>query len=303
VLTVPYVTPAAFRAHPTYLDLLNLRSGDTSAADQTDELTNILLMASSEADNYVQMGVPSGGLGAHQATENVRLVTDRWGRLHFHASHIPVISIDSLSYGVSIGSMTTVTAPTVWVEDGRQVTADLSGATATWSGSLQFGAPVSAGLFTSWTYTAGFVNTTLAANVTAGATSITVANPVGITGGTSNTPATTLRIWDPGAEEAATVAATYVAGSTTVPLTTALTYAHTLTTASPIGVSGLTPELHLAIIQWGTALLMRPTSKSSSQFRGSSMRLSTAGDDDAWGDASGLVAAGRAALKPYRRIR
>lgn len=302
MLTIPYVTTAAFKAHPTYLDLLNLRSQDPKLADQTAELLNVLLMASSEVDNYLELGEPNGTLSAHVKTENCRLTPDRYGRLYFHPAHIPILSVASISYGVSVTNLTTVTNPNVWIEEGRQVVADLAAGTAIWSGSLQFGPPMGTELFTAWTYTAGYVNTLLAAPAAANATSITVTDTTGITGGTSNTPATTLRLWDPGVEESVTVASTYVAGSTTVPLTTALANAHD-PTIQPVGVSGLPAEVHLAVVLWATALLIRPASKANSQWRGSATRLATSGEEDALGDAAGLIAAAKEALEPYRRVR
>jgi hypothetical protein len=302
VLALPYVTAAAFRAHPTYLDLLNLRSQDPNLADQSAELFNVLLMASREADNYLEFGEPDGTLAAHVKTENKQLIVGRDGLLRFHPAHKPVVSVASIAYGTTFSnSLTVVQNPTVWIEGGANIVADLGRNVTYCSGWPQ---PFTrTRLYTTWIYTAGYVNTLLGATATAGATSITVTDPTGITGGTANTPATSLRIWDPGAEETVTVASTYVDGSTTVPLTGALVGTHTFSAASPIGVSALPAELHLAITQWATALLLRPSSKSTSQFKGSPMKLSTAGDDDAYGDASGLVKAAKEALEPYHRIR
>lgn len=304
MLSIPYVTTNYFRAHPTYLDLLNLRSGDANYDHQTAELFNVLLMASREADNYLELGEPNGTLSAHSKVENARLTPDRYGRLYFHPSHIPVLSIAQVQYGVSVTNLTTVTNPNVWIEEGREVVADLAAGTQFWSGSLQFGPPaVGFELFTSWTYVAGYPNTLLATSASSGATSIQVADATGITAGNINTPATSLRIWDPGVEETVTVASTYTAGSTTVPLTAPLVNAHTVNAAAPIGVSALPAEVHLAIVMWATALLMRPNSKALSQWRGTSMKLTTEGEDDAYGDGIGLVAAAKEALEPYRRIR
>jgi hypothetical protein len=54
---------------------------------------------------------------------------------------------------------------------------------------------------------------------------------------------------------------------------------------------------------WAVALLMRPNSKSMSQWKGSGMKLATSGEDDAYGDAIGLVEAAKESLEPYRRVR
>ncbi len=73
---------------------------------------------------------------------------------------------------------------------------------------------------------AGYVNNPIASG-TAGATSLTVTRSEGIL------PNQKLRIYDGASSESVTVASTYTYGSTTVPLTTALTYSHA--TGSSIG--------------------------------------------------------------------
>lgn len=76
-------------------------------------------------------------------------------------------------------------------------------------------------------YVAGYVMTALAGGpYDADATSLTVANPLGIRAGAD------YRINDPtNGTETVTVAGTYTAGSTTVPLAAGTLYAHTTTTA------------------------------------------------------------------------
>lgn len=294
--TNPYVTTASFTAHPTYLDLNNLRSGDALAADQTAQLRDLLSKASAWADSYVDLGAETAaGLGAHTATEQVRLRADRNGRLAFHASHIPVISVTSLAYGSSIGTLTTYTSPTVWIEDGRQIITELGAGTSTWSGSLQFGAPAGGNLFTRWVYVAGYVNTLLAADRTAGETSITVTDGTGIAAGA------VLRICEPGAEEFVTVSNAYVTGSTTVPLTAGLTFDHDATT-TPCGVSTLPADVHLAVVLYTTALLMRPDTTAEDAFPDARIGPSTR-KTDARQDGSGLVGEAKRLLRSYRRVR
>ena len=88
--TVPYVSTAAFTAHPTYLDLDDLRSGAISAADQTAELNNLLLMASQWADNRCDQP-----LRAHTKVQNCRARIDRNGNLKVHPDHTPVRAVGS----------------------------------------------------------------------------------------------------------------------------------------------------------------------------------------------------------------
>jgi len=289
VLTVPHVTAASFVAHPTFLDLLNLRSGDTNPADQLDELTNILLMASSMADSFCELG-EGQTLAAHTRTENKRLRPDRYGRFLITTDHHPVISVQSLAYGPSIGQMTTIANPAVFIEDGRRIIAELQGAgTTTWSGSLQFGVPtVGRELYTSWAYTAGYVSTTLATVAAADASSITVRDATGAQAGT------VLRLWDPGAEEAVTVAPSYT-GGTTLPLTAPLTESH----APNVGVSSFPPDVHEAVILYACALLQRPDSEDEDTYPSARVKPNT--KVSAGHDGSGFIAEADHLMAAYQR--
>jgi hypothetical protein len=293
VLTQPYVTVAAFRAHPTYLDTTNLRSGN-SPNDQGAALREVLLKASAWADNFVS----SGGFAAHVRTEQTRVWSDRYGRLHLSPADIPVTAVSGLSYGPSPTQLTTIIDPSVWIEDGRQVVVELGAGSVSWVGSLQFGAPVSADMFVQWSYTAGYVHTNMAASTSAGTTSITVADPTG------TAPGVVLRITDPGREEAVTVAPSYVAGSTTVPLTAATTYAHTVTSdpACVVGVSALPADAHLAVVHAATAMLMRPDSAAEDAYPDTQVKTSTR-DADPRHEGSGLILEAKRILRSYRKAR
>jgi hypothetical protein len=286
------VTAASFKAHPTFLDLLNLRTGDTSLADQTSELSNILLMASAMADNYCEFGA-GGTLSAHTRVENKRLRPDRSGRFLWHPDHIPVVSVQSVAYGRTLGQMTVFTNPAVFIEDERTVVADLQAGTSSWSGMLQFGPPaMGTELFTTWTYTAGYPNTILASTVVGGATAIQVQDATGVAAGS------VLRIWDPGAEEAITVAPSYTSG-TTLPLVSPLLNAHTTGSDGPVGVSALPADVHLAVILYACALLQRPDTEAEDVFP--SARVSPNTRVGSSHDGSGFVTEAERLLEPYRR--
>lgn len=293
MLTSPYVSVKEFRAAPTFLDTENLRSGEPPDY-QDAELHNVLLRASAWADNYVS----AGAFGAHTRTDQLRTRSDTFGRLRLSPDHIPVIGVSSIAYGATMSNLTTLTNPTVWIEDERQVIAELSGASA-WSGALQFGAPTASELFVRWTYTAGYVATNLAASTSAGATSLTVADSAGITAGT------VMRLWDPGVEEAVTVASAYVAGSTVVPLTAGMSSAHAVTSGAGgvVGVSSLPADVHLAIINYATALLMRPDTTAEDQYPGSAPSSATRSQDPRRDDGAGLVTEAKRILRSYRKAR
>lgn len=302
MLTLPYVTTASFKAYPTFLDVMNLRPGDNVPADQDAELFNILLKASAMADRYVEKGVSSGAaaagtLTAHVRTENVRIRTRYDGRISYHPDHTPATALTGLQLGYSPNSLNPVTDLTnFWIEDGRQIVGFPGGVTSPGFGALQFGAIVtSADVYAQWTYVAGFSNTLLGADTAAGATSITVADATGIVAGQ------TLRIWDPGHEEAVTVATSYVSGSTTVPVTTAAKFAHTGTATVPIGVSALPPGAHLAVILYAAALLQRPDSEHEDSFPATTVKPNTV--LGAGRDGSGFINEAEHLLEELRRVR
>jgi len=291
-LVVPFVTVPTFKAHPTYLDLANLRSGDSSQADQDAELFNCLLMGSAYAENFCNQP-----LQAHLQTDNRRLFVDRWGRLHLFADHGPVRTVLSYSYQTGPSSIaTSISTPPFWIEDGRHVTVDVGGSSVAWSGSLQLGAPsTSQELFTSFTYVAAFANTVLINSPAGGASNIQVANPTGIFAGD------TLRIWEPGKEESVVVGSswagqnTYPFTSATIPLVGTTQFAHT----AGAGVTGFDEDLLLATIyltvdglqRWGT---------SSANWPGARVKSATGKKAE---DASAWEQKAMRLLLSYRRVR
>lgn len=289
-VTVPYVSVASFRASPTFLDSKTLNVGSVAPADQDAELYNQLLKASSWASNTV-CNMP---LHAHTNVENLRLRPDRQGLLKFLASDSPVRLVTGFSYGYSpgAGNLRPVTDLTSqWIEGDAQVVFAFGGGPAAFS-TLQFGPSYGAELFTTWTYAAGFANTTLANAPIAGASALLVTNPSGIYAGD------TLRIWEPGKEEAVTIAGSYVAGATTLPLTAPLTFAHTIGS----GISGFPPDILQAVTNYTVALLMRPDSMAEDQFPDNAPPA-TARARDPRKNAGGLIAEALSLLRSYIRPR
>lgn len=246
-------------------------------------------------DNYCEFSA-GGTLAAHSRTENKRMRPDRYGRLYWHPDHSPLISLQSVSYGRTIGSMTTFTNLTPFIEDDRTVVLDMQSGTSSWTGQLQFGTPApGAQLYTTWTYLAGYPNTLLTGAVTAGATTIPIADAIGIV------PGQTLRIFDPGADESIAVGSTWVPTTGPASLTLASGVLNAHPNYDPVRVSALPYDVMQACLYYSIAMLMRPDTTAEDAFPdmkgGASTRLT-----DSRRDGSGLVFEAQHLLEPYRRV-
>ncbi|MGW2920419.1 hypothetical protein ACWDBF_21510 [Streptomyces angustmyceticus] len=294
--STPYVSAAAFRAHPTYLDLDSLRPDDPDPAAQDAVLTNLLLQASSWADNECDQP-----LGAHLFIQSGRVRTDRAGRIRMHADHGPVSTVTGVGYGWSPTSLTTLAAPSAWVEDGSNLVIGLGGASGAWTGSLQlgFGSGPGAETFARISYVAGYVATQLADAAEAGATSLQVADPTGIE------PGGQYRIWEPGAEETVTVSPVWQPPTPTgMPATTSVLLAAPTLVAHESGhdFSDMPADARLAVVNYAMALLVRPDSSAEDEFPDTAMASTTRGKDSRR-TGVGLVNEARRILSSYQRVR
>jgi hypothetical protein len=302
-LTQPYLTAAQFRAYPTWLDLDNLVPGG-AAALQDDVLTDALLAASQWACN------PGGGPGglmrldAHLvAGENSRTRSGRTGRIFVKPRDIPVRGIVSLSYGAGPDMMTSLglPAPSMWVEDGREVSFTPGGGLGFTGPPLQFGAAPSPWqqTYVTWSYVAGYPSTAITAPLTGGtSTSATLAGATGVL------PGDVLRMYDDvNGSEALTVASTYTPASpvippppTAVPLAAPPANSH----PSGTGITGMPRDILQAVIAYTVALLMREdVSQEAPTGFGPAARQAVTGGQRG-GAASGLIQDAERWLAPYR---
>lgn len=294
MIVTPFVSVAAFTAHPTYLDLDDLRYGDALTADQAAELNNLLLMSSAWADGYLEQP-----LLAHQNVQNLRTRFSRTGTLKIHPDHGPVIAVSSVGYGYTPTAMTTIANPSVWSEDGRNLEITI-GAGGPWSGSLQFGTPgAGCQVYAQLTYTAGYVATTLAASASLGATSLSVTDPTGIQPGAS------YRIWEPGAEETVTVSSAFAPPAVAVPpVVTAVPLAAPAVFAHAVGhdFTNMEHDARLAVTNYTIAQLLRPDTAAEDAYPDSRQASGTR-QNDSRKDGSGLIDEAERLLERLRRIR
>ena len=285
----PYLTLQEFKNAPTALDYGNLVVGGTQSA-QDAELSNAITRASSYIDNYCNQII-----GATVDTEQQRIRVNMDGTLRFHPKYFPIVALTDLQYGFYPNQLQAVTDPSqAWMEEQEVIFPYANMAyNQSSQGPLGFGFPSNgrAETYIKYTYINGYANSVLASNASIGATSITVAEGAGITAGGM------LNLYDGASTERVTVADSYTFGSTTVPLTSGLVYAHT----SGVSVSNLPAAIKEATILMATAYL---------KIRGDAsmtMQITNTATQQAPGTGSGRIGTEvghvQELLKPFRRIR
>lgn len=278
----PYVTADEFRAHPTYLDLDDLRVGVADPEAQTAELTNLLLTSSSWADSVCNLE----SLAAHTVRLRTRGRIDEDGMLAVFPSDRPVLHVLSVAYGPRLSSPTTITAPSSWVDKNQTIRIDVGR-----------GAARGGFVYVDLLYVAGWVSTVLDDAAQPGDETLTVADPTGIMPGES------YRLWSPGSEETVTVSpswtptpATVPVTPTAVPLAAPTVYRHD----DGAGLSGMPADMRLAVINYTVAQLMRPDTAAEDSFPDTSLSSGTR-QNDSRKDGSGLVKEAARILNSYAR--
>lgn len=274
----PYITLAEWLAAPTALDARSLIQGG-SQTQQNQAICDAIERASSWIDGWCYQV-----LAATRDTTSGRYAVNRRGGVRVPLPRKPVLEVCSVSFGYRTSEMALLSS-LVDVEIGMHGVVEIPIAGAFLGRALGGGNPL-----VQVTYVNGFPNTTLAAVVTAAATSITLSSVLGIY------PGTALTIYDVtgGGTEQVTVSGTYVVGTAAVPLTTGLLYAH----AVGVSVSNLPPDIKAAAVLLTTVLI---------QTRGvDAIVLSETGTPTTTEYPRGTganVARAKELLIPFRRVR
>lgn len=231
----PYLTRAEFMAAPTGVDLTQLIPGGTPEANGA-ALDTVLASASNYADVLCRQVLAAT---VDMQAGEYRVFPD--GTIRVPIANTPILEVTGVSVGWQAGALTAMTDLSgLWIS--RKVVRIPVWGVASLPGTTGVPAtPSSRGrVFAEVTYVNGYANTTLAADVLAGASSIVVASALGVFAGMP------LTIYDDAAAttESATVDASYVLGSTTVPLTAPLTSAHN----TGVAVSALPRAVKQAVV-------------------------------------------------------
>ena len=245
----PYVSLSEVKFSPTAsaIDFTNLIE-DASQAVQDRALTELIVRASSKADNYT-MGV-YGSLCATSNTENGRYYMNRMGEIVINPYFTPIIAVSAFSAGWGPGNglqPITLSTSNCSIERTQFIITSQStmglyfGNLGIVGGNMQSGTEI----FCQWTYVNGWANTFTNTTSNAGASSVTVNNVTGIY------PGQFLTIWDGQKDEYVQVSTSWAVGNTTLTFTNPLQYAH----GSGVNISALPASVKQAVIHLVVALI------------------------------------------------
>lgn len=236
-----YISAAEYNNAPTAVDTSNLLPNG-STETQAAALVETIARASSVIDGYLFGAY--GTLNATVNTENARIWSNRENSFTVHPKYWPVLEVQSFTFGPTPQTSASVTpSGNIWIEP--------SGFVVNFGGEVGLGLGSLAGVvscfpyFCQWTYVNGWPNTSLSASVAPSAASVNLTSLTGIY------PGTELTIFDLPNDEAITVASTYVPGTSPVPLTGTIQYAH----AAGTQVSNIPKRVKQAAISLTTYLI------------------------------------------------
>ena len=286
LMTIPYLTLEEYKSAPTAIDLDNLVFNSQDPEVQDAELSNVIARASSWADTYCNQV-----LGATTETEQQRSRMSTDGSIRFHPRFSPIVALTNFNYGYPTNMASLGDCSIAWIEDQQVIIPNATLGNWTSQGPLSFGSYYggpSNQVFLNYTYVAGYTNTTITSAVQY-VPQIIVEDATGIVAGQI------LTIYDGMNTENVTVNATYVFGSTTVPLNNPLVSSHVPGTS----VSALPPAIKEAVILITTAFL-KVRGDSSMTMGVTTMPSTSIPGAEKYGDE--LMLASRL-LSSYRRIR
>lgn len=175
-----YVTPAEFKAAPTGVDVSQLIPGDNNAAHQLAALVMQLQRASGVADKICRK-VLAATVDTQAGFYRVQRDRNLGPVIKVPLDFIPVTAVSAVSVGSTASALAQLTdLSNVWISK-KVATIPVFGNGSN-TGPSSFSRATS-DLFATVQYVNGWANTTLTASASPGATSITVASPLGIMAG------------------------------------------------------------------------------------------------------------------------
>lgn len=256
---VPYVSTSSYQFAPTAIDTTSLVPGGSDAAQQR-ALADTLARASAWADR-ICFGMDAASKGASLCatstveTDLVRIIN---GEARLVCDYKPIISVTGVDIGADAASLTTVGSSVASrIRFGRRtIYVPLNAFTGPNGDRLPFPLGVASGSRWQvvWQYVNGYPHTSLAATVSAGASSLTVAPTDGGTGLLGIIPGVTQMTLVDGADTEQFTVAT-VSG-TTITTVNPLLYTHTKPGAPDfLPVTCMPSDVTEAVILLATTLI------------------------------------------------
>jgi hypothetical protein len=282
---LPYLTTAEYLAEPSGVDVSALIPGGSKNTN-TAALKTVLRKASNYADSLCyQILAATSDLQVGE----YRIRSD--GTIRVKLDYSPLVEVTAVSLGAVAGQLVPLTDLSgIWPER-KVIRIPVTGLTLL-PPALTGAALARTGyLFAQTWYVNGYANTALAGNVSAAATTVTVQSAYGIFPGIP----LTLYADDLAQTESVTVDPSYAQGSTTVPLTAPLAYAHTAgqaLSALPVAVKQAVAALATHLIKTRGAEAMALSSVSGGPAR---QQNEETGASEEYDQAVDL-------LHPFRRV-
>jgi len=201
---IPYISPSAYRNEPTSMSTNDLipssQSTQSNAAAQEQALVDTLRRASEWTDRICFGAVASSKRTGLRASINVEIdeVPVVRGYLRLYCDIKPIAEVRGVDVGLVMGSLNTVgSSLAAGIRIGRR-TIYVPFAIPFLSANFRnFGMTFPPDkLIVAWSYVGGFPHTSLAANITAGASTATLTPTDGATGLLAVYPGTSMEIVD-----------------------------------------------------------------------------------------------------------
>lgn len=268
---IPYLSPSQYAFAPTAIDVASLGPKGATTQQNLQVLADTIRRASGWADNYCFGADPAAkgaSLAASLSVESA-LVRVRGGVIRLVCDYKPILEV----VGVDVGN-DPASASSIGPSLAQLITFGRRTITVPFTPALFVGrvndqgpgytpAPAGSGrLYATWSYVNGYPHTTLAAPVTAGATTCQVTATDGAGGlwgvypASGAFPGTGLTIWDGANTETIYVQTVTPGANTTTLTTTAFANAHTPPPAPDfLPVSALPADVNQALVSLTTCLI------------------------------------------------
>lgn len=302
--SIPYISPSEYRFAPTAVGTSGLVPGATNPqVASLESLAQVLARATAWA-NEIMFHDNTGSMAANVVTEADYFTVKPDGSVALICNYRPLLEVVGIAVGPSPGEQANLdsTATTMLSVSNKVITLP---SVASNSGPVpNFGQwpSVNGKVFVTWQYVVGYPHTSLAANATAGATSIAVQASglagTGFVGVDPFTVPTQLRIVDGGATE--TVVVTAISGLVCT-LNAPLQFSHTVP-AGPdfIPVTALPWGIEEATISLTNVLIKLKGSRA--QVMAASPGQTPSGTEIAQVGASADLSTAMRLLKPFTNV-